>query len=586
MEICLKTSITDWPITPQANLEYRARLLKECETDIQLQAKVKEACRQNILYWIDCFCWTKDQRKKNDILPFVSYEFQREAIKNIEAHIDGQQDLLIDKSRDMGASYIVLYVLTHKWLFENGSDFRVGSRKEEYVDKLNDIDTLLEKVRFNISRLPKWMLPKGFNHDDHLGYMRILNPENKNAIIGESANPYFSSGGRRKAILMDEFAKWEPSVANAAWTATADASPCRLVVSTPVGSGNKFAQLALGTKEKIDRISLHWTLHPEKSKDAYYIDNGVKIPIDTPQRAFELWKAGFKVRSIWYDQECERRKETDVAQEIDIDYLRSGHIFFDSKALARQKEWKYIERSNPHQDIPYGRYITAMLIEVDGKIELREHKDGWLRIFELPKEGFQYVVSSDVSEGLEKGDEAFCIVREKFTRNTIAAGNGLYPPDDLAIKLQKVGKYYNKAITAPENNNHGYSVCSDLKLLDCNLYYTKTKNEKGEVTSTKAGWSTTVRTRPQMLDQLAEEIRKGAIEVRDPIILAQCKTFIMNPKNGKPEADEGLLDDGVMSMAIGGAVIQEYPFKAKPNTGKTTDAVKKAQRPMFGFKGN
>ena len=583
MELSLKTSIIDWPTTSQSNLEYRAKLLKECETNTELQVRVKEACRQNILFWIDCFCWTKDQRKKNDILPFVCYEYQRGAIKDIESHIDRQQDLLIDKSRDMGASWMILYVFMHKWLFEEGSDFRVGSRKEEYVDKLNDIDTLIEKVRFNLKRMPTWMMPAGFNYDDHLGYMRILNPENGNAIIGESANPFFSSGGRRKAILMDEFAKWEPAVAEAAWTATADASPCRVVVSTPVGSGNKFAQLALGTQEKIDRLTLHWTLHPEKSTDAYYLDNGVKIPIPVPLQAFKLWKSGVRVRSFWYDAEAERRKEQDLAQEVDIDYLRSGHVFFDAKALARQREWEYLERDTPASPIPYGKYIKAMLTEVDGKVELREHKDGWMRIFELPKSGFQYTVGSDIAEGLEKNDESFFTVREKWTRNVVAAGNGLYSPDDMAVKLQKVGKFYNNCLVAPENNNHGYSVCSDLKLLDCNLYYSNTKNEKGEVTSKKAGWTTSVRSRPQMLDQLAEEIRKDAIELRDPVIIAQCKTFIMNPKNGKPEADENLLDDGVLATAISGAVIQEHPFKAKPKDAKSQEAVREAQKPMFAF---
>ena len=91
------------------------------------------------------------------------------------------------------------------------------------------------------------------------------------------------------------------------------------------------------------------------------------------------------------------------------------------------------------------------------------------------------------------------------------------------------------------------------------------------------------RSRPQMLDQLAEEIRKDAIELRDPVIIAQCKTFIMNPKNGKPEADENLLDDGVLATAISGAVIQEHPFKAKPKDAKSQEAVREAQKPMFAF---
>lgn len=567
---------TTYPKSFEDNIRYRLTLLKNCETDLLLQAEVKELCRKDILFWINCFCYTKDPRRKpNDVLPFITYDdYQDKYIKDVERAIDDQEDLLTDKSRDMGVSWKILYVFSHKFLFEKGSDFRVGSRKEDFVDKIGDIDTLLEKVRFNLKRQPLWLLPKGFNFDLHAGYMKILNPELGNAILGESANEHFGSGGRRKALLLDEFAKWEDKVAEGAWTATGDVSRCRLVVSTPVGSGNKFAQLANGTKEKINKISLHWTLHPEKGKDSYYLDNGVKIPILDHKEAFKLWQSGIRVRSPWYDAEAERRSEADLAQEVDIDYLRSGHPFFSMSALSQQKVWDYILRNSPSDSIPHGKHIRANLIELDGKIQLRESIDGWLRIFELPKEGNQYVVSADTSEGLAKGDESVLVVRDKWSLNIVACSNGHYPTDDFSIKINKAGRFYNKANEVPENNNHGHSVCKDLEKMDSNLYYTKHINPDNEKeTIVKAGFSTTSQSRPLMLDQLEEEIRKGAIELRDEVIIGQCKTFVFNAKNGKPEADGQFLDDAVIACAIGSAIIKELPFKNKPSGA--TEAKKK-----------
>jgi hypothetical protein len=527
---------------------------------------------------MDIFSWTKDPRNSNDVLPFICYPFQREIIKTIEAHIDQGKDLLIEKSRDMGASWMILYVYMHKWLFESGSDFRVGSRKEDFVDKINDIDTLLEKVRFNLKRQPEWLLPEGFKHDEHLAYMRIVNPENGNAIIGESANPHFASGGRRKSILIDEFPKWEDSVAEAAWTATADASPCRIVNSTPVGSGNKFAELALGTHEKIDKITLHWTLHPIKSKDCYYIDNGVKVPIADSKTAFTMWKNGCRVRSPWYDAECERRSEADIAQELDIDYLKSGSPFFSIQALNSQKVWEYIERKTVFDPIPFGRFIKVHLVNIDNKIEIRESKAGWLRIFELPKAGAQYVVSADTSEGLAKRDEAFCVVRDKWTRAVVACANGQYSPDDWAVKLFYIAKFFD-AECVPENNNHGFSVCSDLKNMDVRLYYTKDKDGNS---TTRAGFTTDLRTRPLMLDQLEEEVRKSVFEMRDEVLISQCKTFIYNAKNGKPEADGKCLDDGVIACAIGSYIIKESPYKPKTSIdGRTKGLASEFRKPLF-----
>ena len=568
MQTLSENLILDYPHNLQENSIYRVKLLNEAENNPEYQNAIRELCKDDILLWINLFCWTKDPRKEIDVLPFVCYEaYQKDYILEIQSAIDNQYDELTEKTRDMGVSWMILYVFTHKFLFENGSDFRVGSRKEDYVDKLNEIDTLLEKVRFNLKKQPKWLLPEGFDFDKHCGYMRIINPENGNAIVGESANEFFGSGGRRKAILLDEYAKWETRVAEAAWTATGDVAKCRFPVSTPVGSGNKFAMLAGGTQEKIKKLTLHWTLHPEKSKDAYYMDGAVKILVLNSKEAFELWKTGVRVRSPWYDMEAERRSEADLAQEVDIDYLKSGHPFFNLVVLNKQKVWTYIKRSSPSGVIPYGHHIRCSLVEIDGKIELRETEDGWLRIYELPKTEYQYVVSGDISEGMEKGDECFLTVRDKVTRNVVACANGLYSPtDDFDIKLQKTGKLYNKAKVAPENNNHGYAVCQNLKNMDCDLYYTERKNDKGVVTVNKAGWLTDNKSRPEMLDQFEEEIRGNSIELRDEILINQCKTFVKNPRTGKPEADGKFLDDGVMSCAIGGEVIKEHPYKPKSST--------------------
>ena len=578
-----------YPKTLKENLEFRMMILTACERDPVLRVEIKEKCRRDILFWINTFCWTKDPRKKAgfDTLPFITYGYQDTHILDVERAIDEQEDLLNDKSRDMGVSWDILYVFSHKWLFETGSDFRVGSRKEDFVDKLGDIDTLLEKVRFNLKKQPVWLLPNRFNFDDHAGYMKIINPESGNAILGESANEHFGSGGRRKALLLDEFAKWEEKVAESAWTATADVTKCRIVVSTPVGSANKFAQLSGGTKEKIKKTTLHWTLHPDKGKDVYHIDSGMKIPIASPQEAFKLWQQGVKVRSPWYDAEAERRSEVDLAQEVDIDYLRSGHPFFNLMALSQQKEWVYMERKLPSDPIPYGKHIRINLVNIDNKIEVRENINGWLRIFELPKEGNQYVLSADTAEGLAKGDEDFLTIRDKWTRNVVATANGAYPTDDWAVKIQIAAKFFNEAETVPENNNHGHSVCQDLKTMDCKLYYTKHVNPNNEKeTILKAGFTTTSQSRPLMLDQFEEEIRKGACELRCGILIAQCKTFVFNAKNGRPEADGQFLDDGVIATAIGSAIIKEKPYKVKAGDiahVKQKQTVRELSKPLGRF---
>ena len=589
-----------YPIFPiEENLRFREGLYRRAESDKNLSNYVANLFRADVAAWIDCTAWSKDPRVQPAIFPFVLYDFQTDFVRRIKKLITDQSgDLCVLKSKDMGVSWCVLYVLQHEFQFESGADFRVGSRKEDFVDKIGVIDTLLEKVRFNLGYQPRFLIPKSFETEkdfrENTTYMRLLNKSQNSSIIGESANNYFGSGGRSKALFLDEFALWEKNVDESAWTSTADQTRCRIVVSTPKGSANKFARLIKGTSaEKIERLTLHWSLHPVKNIGAYYDSNGQKITIDLsndPATAFKLWIRGIRVRSIWYDAEDARRTEADLAQEVDCDLHKSGSVFFNSRALATQTIWKYLQRSHPDSTIPFGRYIRGKLIETQDKIKFVEvhNADGWLRVFEIPRPTHQYTLAADSSEGLLKGDESAGIVINKTTGNTVAAWNYLKSPQDFAQDIRLVGWWYNEADVAPENNNHGYSTCEHLvDKSHVKLYFAR--NEKGE-TTIKRGFTTSKQTRRPMLDGLANQIDKSSIELRDECLIEQCKTFIRNnDRGGEPEADGSFHDDLIIAMAIAQRVTEQIPYSAqKPvNSMRQIEAVQKitsVRNAGFGFR--
>jgi len=472
-----------YPKDFDGNVKYRVEIFNVTNGDEVAQKMVRALCEKDVSYWINIFCYTKDPRRDPSTLPFILYDFQEEYVKDLAKAINKGYDILTEKSRDMGASWLAIYVLIWRWLYYKGSDIRVGSRKEEFVDRPKVIDTLFEKCRFTLENLPSFLLPKGFSFSKHSSYMRLVNPDNGNTIVGESANEDFGSGGRSKAILLDEFSKWDGSIADACWTATADVTRCRIVTSTPKGSGNKFAKLALGIDEKIAKVTLHWTRHPLKQKNLYYKGaDGRHIPIEKDTDAYKLWKSGVNVRSDWYDGEAERRSVADLAQEVDIDYLRSGFPFFDLVCISKQKVWTHIKRINPEGGIPHGRYITGNIVYNNHNVKFLERKDGWLKIYELPLAEHQYVLSADTSEGLPKGDKSAGILRDKWTGNVIAVIHGLYPPEDFAEYLWMVSKMYKDVMVCPENNNHGY--CFDKKtevLTDVGWKYFKDLNKTERV---------------------------------------------------------------------------------------------------------
>jgi hypothetical protein len=291
------------------NIEERTRLLMKCQKNSELASTIYALCKKDPLFWVNMFCSTYNPRKTPSNIPFITYEYEDKLIIELIDRIKNQKDLLIDKSRDMGVTWCVLLAFTWYWQFGGeGQDFLVGSRKEQYIDVMGNMDTLIEKVRFLIKNQPTWMIPQGFDWKTHSNYMKIINPATKSTITGEATNNNFSRGGRRRAIFFDEFAFWECD--QAAWRASADSTNCRIVVSTPCGFNNQFAKLR--HSGAIDCTSLHWKLHPEKDQ-------------------------------AWYENECKRRNNdaVEIAQELDINYEGSseGILFnFNDMKLAVKNE--------------------------------------------------------------------------------------------------------------------------------------------------------------------------------------------------------------------------------------------------------
>ena len=282
----MTSSIDSW--LRQKRVE-RAQNVQRADLDPEFRAALKERARRDPVFFFNEFAWTYDPRPeaKPNHFPFLTYPFQDDYIRELESAFRGVYDLHTDKSRDMGVSWMVLAWIVHKWIFEPSFNALVGSRKEDYVDNYQP-DSLFGKMSYLIDRLPSWILPEGYDRKKHRTFCRIVNPHNGNTIQGENANQEFSRAGRYSVILLDEFAFWANDAS--VWTATADSSPIRFVVSTPNGKTNKFYDLKISGMKC---ISLHWSLHPRKDQ-------------------------------AWYEKQKSRRTKREIAQELDLDYEASG----------------------------------------------------------------------------------------------------------------------------------------------------------------------------------------------------------------------------------------------------------------------
>jgi hypothetical protein len=202
----------------------------------------KAKCAADPLYWFDTWVWTYDPRliaaPGGAFVRMQLWPKQREVILWLKERIGRAEEGLLEKSRDMGATYLCAGYALHQWLFAPGFKATFGSRKVDYVDKKDNPDAIFPKIRIMLSRLPPEMLPAGFG-PAHDNYMRLVNPESGAIISGEGGDD-MGRGGRSSVYFLDE-AAFVPNASDVE-AALSGNTDCVIWVSSVNGMGNLFAR--------------------------------------------------------------------------------------------------------------------------------------------------------------------------------------------------------------------------------------------------------------------------------------------------------------------------------------------------------
>lgn len=193
-------------------------------------------------------------------MPFVLFPRQIELVSWIMERWRGGENAIVEKSRDSGCSWITVSLACTLCLFNAGLVVGFGSRKEVYVDSLNDPKSLFSKARLFLSHLPREFLGD-FEPSKHAPAMRILIPATGSSLIGESGDG-IGRGARTSLFFVDEAAFLErPELIDASLSSTTN---CRIDVSTPCGMTNPFA--IKRHSGKLPVFSFDWRADPRKDQ--------------------------------------------------------------------------------------------------------------------------------------------------------------------------------------------------------------------------------------------------------------------------------------------------------------------------------
>jgi len=423
------------PKTRTANLEYRQKILTAAENDVGMQKDLLAACRNSQLYWINTFVWTFNQFIVDPAtgktvpatamdVPFITWPIQDDYLDELQYAREDGHDLAARKSRDMGASWCCTAMFHWRWLFFKKEQLLELSRVEAGVDCTGNMKALFQKHDYINQWLPEWMRPPGcLPGQKYRTKMHMLNSLNGSCIDGESTSAHAGTGDRRVAILLDEFSKVENGTAIR--TSTSSVSPCRIVNSTPCGAGTEYSRWLSSGQIKV--FVLPWWEHPQKGagRTTRQDENG-KWVIESP----------------FYLDQKERMAPKEIAQELDMEDLQAGDVFFSTPNFERHiamfaKEPDCRMRvdfvsSVPEKDIPDIIRHRAL-----NKIWHRPCANGPLRVWcklidGRPDQLLTYRAGVDISKGQGASNSVISIKCNETNQKIMEWRDANTPPYDLA----------------------------------------------------------------------------------------------------------------------------------------------------------
>jgi len=420
---------------------------------------------------------------------------------------------IVLKFRQAGLTELIsLYCL---WLamYHHNKNIQIISIKDRVAKKV------LRRIKYMYRNLPAFLQIKIVNgRTSEYGTATEIEFSNGSLI---TSIPTTEDAGRSEAVsllVIDEAAivRWATQIWAAAFP-TLSTGGAAILNSTPYGVGNFFHKQwvdAVAQGNEFFPVRLFWRMHPERDDEWYRVMSSALGPRRT-------------------------------AQEIDGDFLTSGNSVFD--------------------------LLDIKAIE-DGLSELSPYlyeESGNLVNVEPPRKLQRYYIGADVATGRARDYSAFSIMDR--TGNEDAYYKGKIGVAQFADLLMRKGTEYNQAVIAPESNDIGLAVTTKIQEHGYpHLFYTtKFLKEKGDAKPKKSripGWYTDRKTRPIIIDDLENDIRKDLVLITNKFFVAEAYTFIYDEMNrpvamGKHsrgldeedilEGDENTYtDDSILATAI------------------------------------
>lgn len=244
----------------------------------------------------------EEMRRPRGWYPWIPYPFQVRTLRWIDEVLavdddeTGKGDGVVEKSRDMGATWMFCLRAAHHWLFADDTIIGFYSHKEALVDSASP-KSMFFKVRallglnrkvperchapetlFHNSRvrLPDYLYPAGFESKQHDLKLNLKHPTKTNQIQGEATTSKSGIGDRTYYNVLDEAAKNEDLLN--IWSGMGPVTDHRFANSSADRREGDGMYILVEQAKQAQRnpslegpslLSLRWNDHPLRDEDWY-----------------------------------------------------------------------------------------------------------------------------------------------------------------------------------------------------------------------------------------------------------------------------------------------------------------------------
>jgi hypothetical protein len=362
--------------------------------DSEFRQDFKLIIPDNVPLFINSCLWINEPRATSyPDLPYLLRPFQAEFINILVDHFphSGEigRELLCDKTREMGVTWMVMTTLFHHWLFKRGFSALVGSITEKKIDDKGAQDTIFAKFDYHITRLTELveeeprvfsdLIPKTYVEKRDKNHLKRVNTANNSIVKGEPMGENFGRSGRYAVLFLDEWA--EAPMPEATMAACSRSSDCKIFVFTPKGMNyaGKMANPAPDEPRSITKVSLHWKIDPSKNRYIITLKDGTKVSGngEVPAEFYNKYPDASKPVYPWYNNAKASLKfdEAQIGQELDINYKTSvAGKMYRQIAMSGKMAFAYDPKLPLYATIDFGLADPTSIAWIQWNFEEKRYK--------------------------------------------------------------------------------------------------------------------------------------------------------------------------------------------------------------------